>query len=259
MSPAPAPGTSYPFIFTDESGVVTTSATQPFYGLGMLKLYDPGPWVDDLAILLDKYIASVSKAGSRRAKATYEFHFSKITASTMPFYEELVDYFASRDDGYFCALIIDKKQPDIDPIKVCGTPWDALITYSQTLLRTNIKDEERAAIVSDYYQKPRKSPKYFERELVAGLGAKVTNVVMMDSAASTILQMVDVLLGCVMFHYKIPALAVVDAEKKALADRLAKAYGVASLAKAFTKNKPNYFSVWPFKPKAPPGGFAAGP
>ncbi len=252
---------TFPFIFTDESGVVVTSVTQPFYGIGMLKVLDTGPWVDELNRLVDYYISTVAKAGTRRARATYEFHFSKLTAGTRPFYESLINFYVGRPEAHFCALVIDKKQPDIDPIAVCGTPWDALITYSNTLLqsKSNIQDSERATVVSDYYQKPRKSTKYYEREIMAKLGNKVTNVVMMDSAASIMLQLVDVLLGCVMYHYKLPTLPAVSAEKKAVADKLAAAYGMPDLARKMTKNHPNYFSVWPFRPKAPPAVFAARP
>lgn len=247
---------TYPFIFTDESGVVATSITQPYYGIGMLKITDVGPWVDELNKLVDFYISTVAKAGVKRARATYEFHFSNLTSGTRSFYEDLIDFYLKRPEAYFCALIIDKKQPDIDPIAVCGTQWDALITYSNTLLQTNIKDSERAVIISDYYQKPRKSIKYYERELAAKLGSKVANVVMMDSAASIMLQLVDVLLGCVMYHYKLPTLTGAHADKKALADKVAAAYGVTTLAQKMTKKHPNYFSVWPFKPKGPPAVLA---
>ena len=244
----PPPSGAYPFIFTDESGVVTTSATQPFYGIGMIKVADAGRWCDGLNTLLDRYIASVSQAGVRRSRTSYEFHFSKLTTATRPFYESLIDFFVQQQDGYFCALVIDKNMQGVDPIKACGSPWDALIKYSITLLRTNISSNERATVISDNYQKPKKSPYYYERALAFGLGAKVTNVVMIESAASIMLQLVDVLLGCVMYHFKLPSLAVADVDKKAVADRLAAAYKVRSLATGLTKSRPNYFSVWKLRP-----------
>jgi len=115
-------------------------------------------------------------------------------------------------------------------------------------LKTNIGAGERATVISDNYQKPRKSPFYYERALATGLGPKVTNVVMIESAASLMLQLVDVLLGCVMYHFKLPILTAVDADKRAVADRLAAAYRVPTLATSLTRNKPNYFSVWKLKP-----------
>jgi hypothetical protein len=246
--PSPPPSAAYPFIFTDESGVVVTSQTQPFYGIGMLKLSDAGRWYDGLNLLLDQFIASQAKAGVRQPRATYEFHFSKLTTATRSFYERLIDFFILQPDGYICSLVIDKNALGENPLTAYGTPWDALIKYSTMLVKRNVGTGEKAIIISDYYQKPRKSAKYYERELVAGLGVRVTNVLMMDSAASVMLQLVDVLLGCVMYHYKVPALPAVDADKKAVADRLAAAYGVSTLAGPLTKAQPNYFRVWPLKP-----------
>jgi|SRR5579884_288583 len=244
----PPPSGAYPFIFTDDAGVVVTSPTQPFYGIGMLKMADAGRWMDALNALLDRYIASVSVAGVKKSRTSYEFHFSGLTTTTRPFYERLIDFFASQPDGYFCALVIDKNMPGVDPIKACGTPWDALIKYSITLLKRNIGTNERAIVISDNYQKPRKSPYYYERSLAYRLGSKVTNVVMIESAACLMLQLVDVLLGCVMYHFKMPRLSAVDADKKAVADRLAAAYGVPTLGTNLTILKPNYFSVWKLKP-----------
>ena len=47
---------------------------------------------------------------------------------------------------------------------------------------------------------------------------------------------------------KLPILTAVDADKRAVADRLAAAYRVPTLATSLTRNKPNYFSVWKLKP-----------
>ena len=106
-------------------------------------------------------------------------------------------------------------------------------------------------MIADNYQKPRTHPHYFERQVFRGLGQRVANVLMTDSSASVALQLVDVLLGCVMYHYKIPTLTNVDADKKAVADKLAAAYGISFFPKAgnFREIKPNYFSVWPFAPR----------
>lgn len=134
---------------------------------------------------------------------------------------------------------------------VCGSPWDALIKYTITLLKRNIREGERATVISDNYTKPRKSPKFYERELASGLKSQVTNVVMIESSASIMLQLVDVLLGCVMYHFKAPKLASRDADKMAVANRLASAYKVPNLGANLTRANPNYFSVWKLNPRIP--------
>jgi len=266
MSATPPSG-AYPFIFTDESGVVSNEPSQPFYGIGMIKLSDAGRWGDALNRILDHYVSAVELRALRSRQArlaahepvppriqlprsAYELKFSEIKSTTRRHYEELIDFFTAQPDGYFCAFVIDKRVQGVNPIAVCGTPWDALITYSITLLKNNIGSAELATIISDNYQKPKAHPYFFERQILAGLGRRASNAVMMDSAASCLLQLVDVLLGCVIYHYKLPLIPTPNAAKKAVADRLAAAYGVQSLARKMTKSAPNYFSVWPFQPRA---------
>lgn len=246
------PSGEFPFIFTDEAGVPAFSPTEPFFGVGMLKISDVGVWNDDLNRLIDVFVSQSAQQGRKMKRSAYEFKFSAITTQTRPLYERFIDYFASRPDGYFCAFVVDKRIPGINPIAACGSTWDAVITYSITLLRTNIarqRNDERGIVVADNYQKPRVHAKYFERELVQGLGQRVTNVAMADSGSSNLLQLVDILLGAVMYHHKLSVLRHPDADKRAVADRLAAAYGVPSLAANMTRTAPNYLSVWQFQPR----------
>ncbi|HEV2738246.1 MAG TPA: DUF3800 domain-containing protein [Candidatus Elarobacter sp.] len=255
---APPPSGAFPFIFTDESGVVSTAATQPFYGVGMLKVSDAGRWSDALNLMLDRYVTTQAKAGSRKARTAYEFKFSAMTTGSRAFYEALIDYFVQQPDGYFCALVVDKRGTGIAPATAGGSTWDALIAYSMNLIRRNIATGEKAILISDYYQKPRKHPKFYERELISALGGAILNATMMDSGASIMLQLVDVLLGAVMYHFKLPAMIAIDADKRAVADRLSAAYGIPTLGAAITKTAPNYFSVWPFRPRVAVVTTAAG-
>jgi hypothetical protein len=263
----------FPFIFSDESGVVLHDPSQPFYGVGMLKLSDAGRWSDALNRILDRYVSAVEfrattdrvariRAGHavrpkvQLPRSAYELKFSEIKSSTRIHYEEVVDYFTTQTDGYFCALILDKRLPGVDPMAVWGTPWDCLIAYSVMLFRNNIRLPERAIIIADNYQKPKNHPHFYERQVASALGNRVANVAMMDSASSVLLQLVDVLLGAVLYHHKLPTIATPHTGKKAIADRLAAAYGVPTLARSQTHSTPNYFSVCDFRPP-PPG--ASGP
>lgn len=250
---APPPSGAFPFIFSDESGVVQTASTQPFYGIGMIKLSDAGRWNDGLNAILDRARSAIAHSGSGGRRCDFEFKFAKVTATMLPHYAALIDYFSAQSDGYFCSLVIDKTLAGINPIAACGTPWDALITYSRTLFRGNIRPGEQAIIISDNYQKPRTSPKFYERELVRSLNSQIANVCMLESEASMFLQLVDVLLGCVMYHFKLDkgVIATPNVNKVALSSRLAKAYGVKTLAGNLTKSTPTYFSVWKYKPYSP--------
>jgi hypothetical protein len=261
------PSSEFPFVFTDESGVVWKSPTEPFYGIGMLKVCDAGRWSDELNLRLDRLVSGVQERQKRaddarllrgdpvplrpRFKRSHvEFHFSEITTWNRNYYEDLIDFFAAETDGYFSALVVDKTKPGVDPITACGTTWDALIKYSVTLLSKRITDEEKAIVISDNYQKPRKSPQYYERQIITGLRGKAANAVMIESSACVLLQLVDVLLGCVMYHYKAPRLPNIDNDKKLVADRLAAVYKVPTLAGGnWRRTQPNHFDVWDFQPR----------
>lgn len=184
-------------------------------------------------------------------RAAYEFKFSKITSNTVCFYEELIDFYVRQPDGHFCALIVDRRIPGVEPLAACGTTWNALIKYSITLIRNNVGAGERPIVISDNFQKPSGDPQYYERQLVATLGPIIANVVMIESSSSMLLQLVDVLLGSVMYHFQIDAgKNQFHAGKKHIADRLAKAYSVGLLApENMTRTNPNYLSVWPLKPR----------
>jgi len=245
---SPPPSGAFPFIFSDEAGVVYRSATEPFFGIGILKLSDAGRWNYGLNRILDHAVSHLAVAGQTTGR-NFEFKFNLIKTTTLALYEELVDYYVAQTDGQFCAFIVDKRQPGVDPIAACGSAWDALIKYAITLMKRYVGPGEHAIVVSDNYQKPKKSPHYFERDIVVGLGNRAGNALMIESKSSMLLQLVDVLLGCVMYHYKMATLPANHAGKRSLADRLARSYGRTTLVGPWTKDQPNYFSVWPFRPQ----------
>jgi hypothetical protein len=247
------PPSPSPFIFTDESGVVAHDPSQPFYGIGMIKIADVGKWHHGLNRILDRMVSKLValKGGGVAKRTSYEFRFASVTYHTVSFHEELIDFFLAQPDGYFCGLIVDKTVPGVEPIKACGSTWDALIKYSITLLKNNIEPQENVTIVSDNFQKPTANPKYYEREVFNGLGGKALNVFMAESSASVLLQLVDVLLGCVIYDFKAAQVSYLDKVKGQLPARLRLGYGLKSLATndGRTLRTPNYFSVWPLKPK----------
>ena len=267
---AKAPPVNIPFIFTDESGVAFKTPTDPFFGIGMLKISDAGRWSDELNKLLDRFVSAVQanqkKADARKLdrgepvpirpkfkRSHLEFKFAEMTTFSRQFYEQLVDFYVAQPDGYFSAIVVNKNKEGVEPIAACGTNWKALIKYTVTLLSKRIGENERPIIISDNYQKPGNSPEYYERQVLAGLRSRPLNALMIESSACVLLQLVDVLLGCVMYHYKIPTLKVVDADKKLVADRVAAAYGYPILKGNIGKDsvKPNHFDVWDYTPNNP--------
>ncbi|OGZ79081.1 MAG: hypothetical protein A2358_03790 [Candidatus Staskawiczbacteria bacterium RIFOXYB1_FULL_37_44] len=72
----------------------------------------------------------------------------------------------------------------------------------------------------------------------------------MESDASLYIQMVDVLLGCIVYDFKIQnGMMIEDKEnpKTKLLNYLKEKYKTDNFAKNQTIHKPNYLSVWSFK------------
>ncbi len=241
-----------PFHFTDESGVVATDPTQPFYGIGLLKLTNVGPWNHGLNRILNQAVAAEALAGRGIGGPRFEFKFNRVNRNNYGYYQSLVDYFLAQPDAYFNAFVVDKHQQGINIQNVYATAWEALLGYSYQVINPNIRGTEQAIVISDYYQKPNAAPEHYEDYLLRRIGPRLLNVTMADSSSSMMLQLVDVLLGCVMYHYKRSRLRVANTAKTALADRLASAYDRTDLQGTWTcRTNPNYFSVWPFVPQAP--------
>ena len=95
---------------------------------------------------------------------------------------------------------------------------------------------------------PHGSVKYFEREL--NMVSGVYNSCRVESGASLYIQMVDVLLGCIVYDFKIQnGMMIEDKEnpKTKLLNYLKEKYKTDNFAKNQTIHKPNYLSVWSFK------------
>lgn len=102
----------------------------------------------------------------------------------------------------------------------------------------------------------KKSPKYFESE-IASCGGKngphhgrVFSTCMLDSCSSLPIQIVDLILGGIRYSFlanREPGVPR-DANKDAMGVRIKHHVGQPTLATNFTKQKPQYFSVWEFAP-----------
>ena len=71
----------------------------------------------------------------------------------------------------------------------------------------------------------------------------------LESHSSLLLQVVDILLGCVMFDYKNQVGLISEklaVKQEMVVERLREKLNTKSLAQNKTYHKPNYFSVWEF-------------
>jgi hypothetical protein len=242
-------------IFTDESGVVDLAPNQPQFGIGMLQIpaKDVGDCNHELNRILDKYVTRANRTTNpprnSAKKINFEFKFSRVTKGYVDLYREFVDYFFN-SSLRFCAFVVDKQK---DGVRITAPSWDALGIYSSTVIGhyTGAVD---TFVLSDFYQRPRNSPRAFEDRLLKL--RDVRGALMIDSKGCPPIQLVDVLLGSVMYLYKLRSEVVqvgTGSAKYELAQHVAMRAGLPSPIGKWTtypgRKSHFYFSVWEFQPK----------
>lgn len=228
--------------FMDETGILKDE-NQRFFALGLLKLNDTSVLYSKLWKIRNKAISSLHRQG--KSPKLFEFKFNKINYSILKYYRELLETYFNFAELNFCCFIIDKQDSQID--MGLYDAWDFYIRYSITVIKHNLKDDENMFIIADYLGKPKSSSEYWEYSVKSI--PNVYNAIMIESHASLFIQLVDVLIGCVAYDYKInrqkhkpnePKLDICNFVKVKL--------GRKDLIGGFTVNHPNCFNVWEFKP-----------
>ncbi len=117
------------------------------------------------------------------------------------------------------------------------------------MLRESI-GAEQVCVLADYQEKPRRSSRYYEREVTAlqhepGFPGEVFGACMLESEASLLIQVVDVLLGAVRYDFQLQR--VTDgfgkAAKVELLQSVRDAVGWPTLAATRARRGPRHFSV----------------
>lgn len=240
------------FGFIDETGVLHNDPGQRFFGIGLLKCEDTSAFYEETRILKNRLESKLAfakqKKGLPAKDGPFEFKFSSITKSSHEFYYDLINLYFKFSKLQFCSFVIDKSNPGIKIEEAFPDTWGAYIGYSKMLIKNNVSSGDKICILADFLGKPKASNKYYEPE-IRTLPA-VYNATVIESHASLFIQLVDVLVGCVVFDFRRTRETgkSFDVFKAKVCDFLKGKLGVATLAENFTHHKPNYFSVWEFRP-----------
>jgi hypothetical protein len=175
--------------------VIHRQATDPFFGIGALKLSDPAPLLREVQLLRDRHEfrdelhwASFDKAGSRGKDRHLRFA------------KEIIDLVFASHDAQFCCHIADRQQGDLTA-KFRGHPHAGERAYEELasqVLRDLIDEEEIVSIIAD---RRSTSPKVnFELDVARSTNRAmdrlaVASVCRVDSRSVDALQVVDLLLG----------------------------------------------------------------
>ncbi len=234
------------FGFIDETGVLHNVPEQRFFALGLLKCEDTSGLYQELQTLKNRVESRTNQErrskGLAPIKGGFEFKFADITDSFKKHYCDLIDLYFKFSDLQFSCLVIDKINPDVK--NIFPDTWEAYINYSKMLINKNINGDDKVCIIADFLGKPKVSNKFFEPEIRKV--KSVYNAVFLESHSSLFIQMVDVLVGCVVFDFRRNRQANVkhDIVKGAVTDFLKGKLGVKDLANSLEIQRPNYFGVW---------------
>lgn len=177
------------FGFIDETGVLSNDPNQRFFALGILKLENTSSLFEDIKRIKDKY---------QKSKG-FEFKFTGIKKnSDLNIHKELIDICFSNPEFSFACIVVDKLNPN-HTLK--SSTWEMQLELAKKHIKSNVKQGEKIAIIADYLSKPNSSNKYFENELQKL--NKVFNACMIESDSSVFVQVVDILIGCIVYSYKI--------------------------------------------------------
>ena len=229
------------FVFMDESGVIHHDPNQPFFAVGALFIEDTRELVSKLAILKRQAIQS---AGG--LDFPFEFKFKAITRRFRPFFEQLIDLGTSVDI-MANIVVVDKKRHDSAYTSRYPNAWDAYIEIAKVAV-LGCKDRiPESVVIADFIQKPRGSRLFLETELKTLPG--VRNATMLESHASLLIQLIDVLSGCVVYQFRMKQNpeASWDKEKTRVSAHLAKKLEVQTLAEDINVKKPFPFQVMQYE------------
>jgi hypothetical protein len=209
------------FAFIDEAG---NSSQERFFGLGLLLVGDEvGNLYDSMKTFYDRVWERSKFIKLNRIKAfqesneigqiaqiagssiKFELKFKLINHTNNLIYKELISNYFRYPDVKFAAIIVDRERIKVEP-------WLTYIEKASHLLADMIKRTSpcQVCILADDLSKPRNTNKTFEQSLKDGIYAKlecyegdpIFSVIRLESHASLMLQIVDVLLGAVMYDYK---------------------------------------------------------
>lgn len=180
-----------PFVFLDETGSLNDKANR-YFGLGMIKCMQPYYLDHELRLL-------------RQKNNFYdEIKWNTISKKKIPFIKKLIDIYFAIPGLKFSAVIINKDNIDFKT-EFNNDTYVAYQKFTESLLKNNLSKNEVLTVLADYITTPNHIKfevdtkhflnKEFERLAIAG-------IYRIDSHAVNLLQVTDLLLGAVIYDYK---------------------------------------------------------
>lgn len=194
------------FNFIDETGVLHSDPRQRFFGIGCLEITDTAEFYNELSGLYHKILSRIEAKRKQRINGAnlknfkdllkdnkrFEFKFNRLDKISLDDYEKLIRLYL-KYNLKFLALVIDTNK------FLQKDSWQAYLKYAKDVLR--IENNSSQIVIADYLDKPKSSEIFFEKEI--NKLDSVINTCRVESDACLFVQLVDVLLGSVVYDYKL--------------------------------------------------------
>lgn len=179
----------YGFAFLDETGTLG-GARDPFFAVGLLRCADPYKLARPIQRIRD------------RQHFYDEIKWSTVSEKKLPLLIDLVNVFFS-SDATFSAFVADKSRHDV--IGRFGGSFKAYEALARQLVRASVRRGEILWVIADEYSTP--PAETFEENVRDYVNLKlkrtaVAGVCRMRSSGVDLLQVIDLILGAVVYEYK---------------------------------------------------------
>jgi len=218
------------FCFLDETGLLNREEDR-FFALGMIKCHYPHKLYLPIKFLKDK-------------NHFYdEIKWNKVGRKNLPIMRRLIELFIEARGFYFDCLILDKNNLDFKK-HFQNNFWKVYESFTMLLIKGNLGRREQVCVIADYYPSPRKTN--FEQNVETKINKKfgrqaIAGVCRIDSKGSEILQMADLIMGAILYEFKIKENLIKkpSKHKRNLLKYLKKISKVKSFYPEFRNNKFN--------------------
>lgn len=181
-----------PFVFMDETGSINNKSNQ-FFALGMTKCMQPH--------FLDYQIRLLRQKRS----VFYELKWNTISKYKVSFIKEIIDITKLTSGIKFSAMVVNKKNTDFEKL-FKNDPYIAYQKFTEVLLKRGLKFNEILIVLADYITTPKEI--HFEVDVKHSINKQfgrlaIAGVHRIDSKGTNLLQINDILLGAIIYDFKL--------------------------------------------------------
>ncbi|MFZ3054859.1 MAG: DUF3800 domain-containing protein [Minisyncoccales bacterium] len=213
-----------PFCFLDESGTLDINS-QPYFTVGMIKCSQP------------YYLQQKIRYIREKNRFWWEIKFSDLNNSKVKTALEILESLFKTKSVYYSSYSINKRS-DYFKKEFNGDPFFAYEQVSQHLLKGNLRKNEIFIVLADNVVTPKRNK--FEVNIKNKINAEfdrlaIAGVCRLDSRTNDLLQLTDLLTGCINYELLIKdgVIAGTSKAKRKFIDKFKEYLGVNSLTENF--------------------------